>query len=209
MRLLVTNTQTSQAYDIIRCLRPHADRIVATMDRPHSFAAYSRFVDARYEIPTPNLDWQSGNIARNNTEAEEKYFKALLEICEKERIDVVYPSRDPDVFVCAKNKRTLNELGILTPAPELNVLLGALDKGKTIELAQKVGFPCPQTVEGYIGMDISSVRDAFGPPWIIKPRTSAGSTGMAIVTDPARLQDPPRAPHRWAPPWPGRTGGRC
>ena len=112
-----------------------------------------------------------------------------MEICKKERIDVIYPSRDPDVFVCSKNKGRLKEHGILTPVPELDVLLGVLDKGRTIELAQMAGFPCPETVVGYMGMDISGVQQAFGPPWIIKPRTSAGSTGMAIVTDPAKLQD--------------------
>ena len=85
MRLLVTNTQTSHAYDVIRCLRPYAERIVATMDRPISYAAYSRFVDARYRIPTPNTDWQSGNIGPKNTEAENNYFQALLDICDKLR----------------------------------------------------------------------------------------------------------------------------
>ncbi len=189
MRLLVTNTQTSHAYDVIRCLRPHAERIVATMDRPISYAAYSRFVDARYRIPTPNLDWQSGNIGPKNTEAENNYIQALLDICDKERINIIFPSRDPDIYVCSKNKQSLKDRGILTPVPELDILLGVLDKGNTIELAQMAGFPCPKTIMGYSGMDISAVVSAFGPPWIIKPRTSTGSTGMAIVNDSNKLQE--------------------
>ena len=32
MRLLVTNTQTPQAYAIIRALRPHAEHVVATIE---------------------------------------------------------------------------------------------------------------------------------------------------------------------------------
>ncbi|MCZ6893008.1 MAG: ATP-grasp domain-containing protein [Gammaproteobacteria bacterium] len=161
---------------------------MATIDRPMSYAAYSRFVDARYNIPTPNADWQSGRIELKNTEAEAKYLKALLEICDKEKITVIYPSRDPDIYICSKNKQMLQDRNILTPVPELDILLGVLDKGRTIELAQRAGFPCPKTILGYRGMDISAVNSAFGPPWIIKPRTSAGSTGMAIVNDLAKLQ---------------------
>ena len=118
---------------------------------------------------TSGYNWQSGNIGPKNTEAENNYIQAPLEICDKERIGIIFPSRDPDVYVCSKNKQSLKDRGILTPVPELDILLGVLDKGRTIELAQTAGFPCPKTIMGYSGMDISTVVSAFGPPWIIKP----------------------------------------
>ena len=51
MNLLVTNTFSPQAYDVIRALRPHAERVVATVEGDTRFqaglqpGAYSRLVD--------------------------------------------------------------------------------------------------------------------------------------------------------------------
>ena len=39
MNLLVTNTRNAQAYAIIRALRPHAEKIVATMEGDNRLAA--------------------------------------------------------------------------------------------------------------------------------------------------------------------------
>jgi hypothetical protein len=88
MNLLVTNTQNAQAYAIIRALRPHADKIVVTMEGAKrivarlSHAANSRLVDKRYYPPLPAADWQAGRVQRENTEGEEAYIQAVLRICE-------------------------------------------------------------------------------------------------------------------------------
>jgi hypothetical protein len=63
MNLLVTNTRNAQAYGVIRSLRPHAKKIIATMYGPNRFvarlspAANSRYVDKRYFVPSPVEDW--------------------------------------------------------------------------------------------------------------------------------------------------------
>ena len=54
--------------------------------RLRSHAAYSRLVDARYVVPSPERDWQSGLIARDNTDREERYLRAIIEICERENL---------------------------------------------------------------------------------------------------------------------------
>ena len=70
MNLLVTNTRNGQAYGVIRSLRPHATKIVATMYGPNRFvarllhAANSRYVDKCYFVPSAVEDWRTGNIQR-------------------------------------------------------------------------------------------------------------------------------------------------
>jgi hypothetical protein len=77
MNLLVTNTHKAQAYAIIRALRPHAEKIVATMEGDNrlvarlSHAANSRLVDKRSYTPSPAKDWRAGRIQKENTESEE------------------------------------------------------------------------------------------------------------------------------------------
>ena len=94
MNLLVTNTRNAQAYGIIRSLRPHTKKIVATMYGPNRFvarlshAANSRYVDKRYFVLSPVEDWRRGIIQKNNTDREEAYIQEILRICEQEAIDV-------------------------------------------------------------------------------------------------------------------------
>jgi hypothetical protein len=57
MRLRVTNRRNGQAYRVLRSLRRHATRVVATVHREHGVlarlapAAVSRFVDRLYAVP--------------------------------------------------------------------------------------------------------------------------------------------------------------
>lgn len=83
MNLLVTNTRNTQAYHIIRALRPYAKKIVATVEGDNpvvarlSHAANSRLVDKRYYTPSPAEDWSAGKIQRENTEREEAYIQTV------------------------------------------------------------------------------------------------------------------------------------
>ena len=88
MRLLVTNTHALQAYAITRCLRPHAERVVATLSgtRPLGFwppdhAAYTCLVDKRYRVPDPEADWLAGRIQAENTALESRFIARIQEIC--------------------------------------------------------------------------------------------------------------------------------
>ena len=107
MNVLVTNTRAPQAYAVIRALRPHARRIVAAVEGEGrlatlAHAANSRLVDGRCRTPSPVDDWWHGRVGPDNTPAEAAYVAALLRICEQERIDVIYPSWDPFVYVLYK-----------------------------------------------------------------------------------------------------------
>jgi hypothetical protein len=108
VNLLVTNSRHSQAYTIIRALRPYARKIVATMYGENrlvarlSPAANLRHVYRRYYVPSPAADWRAGRVGREGTEREEAYVQTLLAICESEEIDTIFPSWDPKVHVSAK-----------------------------------------------------------------------------------------------------------
>jgi hypothetical protein len=62
MNILVTNTRNSQAYTIIRALRPYANKIIATMEGENHFSAWfshaarSRLVGKRYFTTSPAAD---------------------------------------------------------------------------------------------------------------------------------------------------------
>jgi len=189
MNLLVTNTRNAQAYAIIRALRPHAQKIVVTMYGKNrlvarlSHAANSRLVDKRYYVPSPVEDWRAGKIQRENTEREEVYIQAVLRICEKEKIDTIFPSFDPQVYVFSKNKERFEKIGVLIPIPDYETVLTPLDKYRTIQAAEEVGFPCPKTYLPESEEDIRRIAEQLGFPLMIKPRFTAAGRGGGIIND--------------------------
>lgn len=45
-----------------------------------------------YPVPFAAHDWQRGRIRDENSESEEAYVQAILDICAREAIDTVFPS---------------------------------------------------------------------------------------------------------------------
>ncbi len=194
MNLLVTNSHSPQAYDIVRALRPYADRIVVTMEGDNrskarlSPVANSRLVDRRYYTPAPIQDWLAGNVKAENTEGEEAYVQRLLQICEIEKITAIYPSWDPHVYVLSKNLPRFNSVGVVIPIPDYNVTINAVDKHRTFQMAQEVGVPCPRTYQYDRQLDLDKVVEREGFPLVIKPRFTSGGRGMAIVRNYSELR---------------------
>ena len=189
MNLLVTNTRNTQAYIIIRSLRPYAKKIVVTMygksrlEARLSHAANSRLVDKRYFVPSPVADWRAGKIQRENTEREEAYIQTVEEICDRESIDVIFPTWDPKVYVFSKNKERFTKRGVLIPVPDYETVITPLDKYRTILAAEKVGFPCPKTYMPESVDDLKKIAADIGFPMVIKPRYASGGRGFEIVND--------------------------
>ena len=187
MNLLVTNSHSPQAYDIVRALRPYADRIVVTMEGDSrikarlSPSANSRLIDQRYYTPAPIQDWLAGDVTPENTEGEEAYIQRLLQICEKEKITVIYPSWDPHVYVLSKNLPRFSSVGVVIPVPDYRITINAIDKHRTFQMAGEVGVPCPRTYLYDHQLDLESVVEREGFPLVIKPRFTSGGRGMAIV----------------------------
>jgi hypothetical protein len=202
MRVLITNSQTRQTYSIILCLRETADRIVVTMDGTNRFrartanTANSRFVDARYYVPRPDLDWHAGRIQPGNTEREERYVQRIEEVCRLESIDTIFPSFDPHVYVFAKNKQRFEENGIVIVGPDHEQVLAPLDKYSSVKAAEGAGLPVPRTFLPGDDTQIDEVPDLIGPPWVIKPRYTAGSEGQVYVTERKALKETYHAVNR-------------
>jgi biotin carboxylase len=193
MNLLVTNTRNTQAYIIIRALRPYAQKIVVTMYGKNrlqarlSHAANSRLVDKRYYVPSPVGDWRAGRIQPENTEREEAYIRAVEQICEREEIDTIFPTWDPKVYVFSKNRERFAKIGVLIPVPDYETVITPLDKYRTIRAAEEVGFPCPKTYLPESEDDLKKIAEELGFPLVIKPRFASGGRGFEIVRDFAEL----------------------
>ena len=190
MRLLVTNARVPQAYTIVRYLRAHAEKVFVTMSGPRPLgiwptchAAYSRLVDGRFRVPDPERDWYEGRIQPENTEREQDFVTAMLDLCEREKIDTIFPSQDAWVYVFSKNKKLFEDHGILIPVPDYDILIKPLDKYRTVLCAQEVGFPAPRTYVPENEADVARIARDLDPPWVIKLRFTMGTRGLEVIDD--------------------------
>jgi carbamoylphosphate synthase large subunit len=135
-------------------------------------AVFSRFVDARYKVPHFAGEWLAGRLADGNGEAEEAYIQRIEEICRLEKVDVIFPSLDPEVYLFAKNKQRLAEQGILTVVADPEVIRIPMDKALTTRWRNAWGSRAPgpgSRIPG--GCGAHSLESS--PPWIVKPRFTA------------------------------------
>ena len=195
LNLLVTNTRYTQAYDIIRSLRPFANHIVAEgygrnlMTARSTHAVNSRLVDRWCRLPSPVEDWKAGIIRESNTEREEAYVQGVLAVCARERINTIYPSWDPHVYVFSKNRERFAEKGILIPVPGLSRLMVLLDKLRSVRAAQEAGFPCPRTHVPGGPDDLKEIARDLGFPIVIKLRFTTGGWGLRYARDLEELSE--------------------
>ncbi len=134
-------------------------------------------------------DWRAGRIRRENTEREETYIQAILRICEQEKIDTIFPSYDAHVYVFSKNKVRFEKMGVLIPIPDYEAVITPLDKYRTIQAAEEVGFPCPKTFLPQTEENVRRIANDLGFPLIMKRRFTAGGRGMHLIKDLPELLD--------------------
>jgi predicted ATP-grasp superfamily ATP-dependent carboligase len=169
--------------------------VIATRYREHGLlgrlapGAVSRFVDRVYPVPFVARGWQRGVTGNDNSAVEERYVAAVLDICEREAIDTVYPSWDPEVALLSRHKARFTARGIALPVPDWRVLRTTMDKYVMSRAALDAGFPCPRTCLPGTLAEAREMAEELGFPLFVKPRFSSGSRGVRLVTRPQGLAD--------------------
>jgi biotin carboxylase len=132
-------------------------------------------------VPLPIHDWSAGRIDAANTPAEQTFVDEVARICERERLDVIFPSWDPYVYILSKNRTFFADRGVTVPVPSFETVLTALDKHRTVQAAQATGFPCPGSCLYESPAQLDRLAERWGFPLVLKPRFTSGGHGMAIV----------------------------
>jgi carbamoyl-phosphate synthase large subunit len=73
------------------------------------------------------------------------YIPTILEICQREKINLVFPLIDPDIPVLANHKSTFEATGIRLAVVPLSAVDIVNDKWQTHKFFQKLGVPTPKS----------------------------------------------------------------
>jgi len=141
----------------------HRYRIVATDMNPLSAPLFR--ADKGYIVPSAS---------------EEGYLSALLDICMKEKAQVLIPGSVYELEKILTAKEILDEIGVVSILGSQEMVDIGLDKWKTHNFLEKNGFLCPKT---YLPEDVGNHLKDINFPLLLKPRRSFGSKGIYVVNN--------------------------
>jgi carbamoyl-phosphate synthase large subunit len=119
---------------------------------------------------------------------KDHYTEALLEICQKNSIDIVIPLIDPELEVLAPLRGRFETEGILLLVSPLETIEMASDKYLTYQFAKENGLHAPQTfTEIALALD-QLTAGALHWPVMVKPRKGSASVNITTCYDKLQLE---------------------
>jgi carbamoyl-phosphate synthase large subunit len=97
------------------------------------------------------------------------YIPTLVEICDHERIDLIFPLIDPEIPVLAHDRRRLESTGARLVALTAQSVATVADKLRTASLFHEIGVPTPRSWSAH-----EAREDVLEYPVFVKPRFGSG-----------------------------------
>lgn len=124
--------------------------------------------DAYYQVP-------SGN--------DPKYVENLLDICRKERADILIPIMALELEALSANKERFEAIGTKVSISDNEQLKIANNKLLLFNFLKSEGLPCPNYYPVRSLDDVDKAIDKIGLPIVFKTAEGSGSRGMRIIDD--------------------------
>lgn len=143
-------------------------RIVGVDADPNATARF--FVDSFYTVPMGN---------------DGAYIHEILKICKKEKIDIILPGADEEVYAISQKKTEFSEKGIICAVDEFNNLKLIRDRWRLYKTLEKNNLAVPDFKLISNNGELKMAADFFNYPtkkFVIIPRISKrASRGVWIV----------------------------
>lgn len=172
----MTSPHRGAGYAIATALRPHCAWLVASISTHRWSFARSRLYDRVFKLSPPSDTW----IASPESPQAREHAARLAEFCSLERIDVLWPSNDAELFAVVRNRQLFDSVGTRLAAPSFDSLVNCADKYSVLQAAQSVGFPVMPAIACESVDSASDWLQAHRPPYVVKSRWSTNSNGVAL-----------------------------
>ena len=179
-RILVLDGETTQALACVRALGRvgHTVFVAGVGHRP--LAAWSRYCRERFRLGDETL----GEFGR------------LRALARANGVQVVLPQTERSCMLCNLEREAWEELGIVVGCGPEDLVWGAFDKARTLQLAEGCGVRVPPQHVPESLEDGRAAAQAIGYPVVVKPRFShfwhggrfASGTGSRYARDAAELE---------------------
>lgn len=144
----------------------------------------------------------------------EAFLAFLREELKESNYDIVLPMEEETLLLLARHREEFAPVARL-PIPPYETIVKVRDKGWLLQHAAQQGVPIPRTVWVKDLAELATISKVIPGPWVIKPRVSSGSFGIAYVEHEEDLPEAYRKVHSQFPfpliqerlPWEGEAFG--
>lgn len=175
IRIILTSVGGLVAPGIIKSFKREAiennERLfIVGIDMQKEAVGY-HFVDKSYVVPKGD---------------SKDYTTILMEIAEKNDIDVIIPCSDEELLSISKEKYNFVKKGIIPICSDYETVYKANDKGLMLKFLREKNVPVPKF---YLPTNIEDVEDAAKElmypfnPIVVKPRLARGGRGFKIIEE--------------------------
>lgn len=171
IKIIVTSIGATGALNIIRSYRKLGRENIKLIGVDFSEnVAGKYFVNKFYRIPHGD---------------DERYIDTLLEICQKENVNILIPIFGNELLKISKNIEEFKKRNIMVPISDTNVLEICFNKEKTYEFFDKINIEYPKM---YRNLDEIRETDL---PLFVKPKISlfGGSRGAKKIGNLEELEN--------------------
>ena len=152
------------------CLKNNGERVTRLIGADMSDdKSILQMCDAVYPVPRGN---------------DPKYVDALLEICQKENVDVVLPIMSVELEELARNKERFEAIGTIVSVSDIEPLRIANNKRKLLDYLVQSGLPCAEYRVVNSVNELKNAVEAMGYPdkkLCVKAVNGSGSRGFRIL----------------------------
>lgn len=173
LNVLMVSGWVDQAFTIVRSFskQEHINLFVADC-WPKSACGHSKYCKKFHLIPGFE---------------EPEYIPAILEVCKKDRIDIVLPVHQEDLIEIARNKEAIEAAGFRLPIPAYTLIDLAIDKYRMFKLARDLSLAVPET-HLLTEINPSDLGRSIDLPVLVKLRRSTGQRGQKKVGSVAEFE---------------------
>ena len=184
-RVLVTDGHWRKTLAAVRSLGKRGVEVTVGESSRVATALFSKYCRRRVIYPS----------VRRHPEA---FLAFLREELKESNYDLVMPMEEETLLLLARHREEFASVARL-PIPPYETIVKVRDKGWLLQHAAQQGIPIPRTAWVKDIAELHTIKEAIPPPWVIKPRVSSGSFGIAYVEHEADLPAAYRKVHSQFP----------
>ncbi len=167
MNILITSA--GRRVSLIRAFRKEAKKIepdskIFAVDLNPGLSSACNISDGSFKVPKVTSS---------------EYISTLTDLCERNDIDLVIPTIDPELPVLATNKDQLECNGLKVVVSNMELVRACQDKTNTVQFFKEREIPTPQIID----------KDNLRYPIYAKPYDGSSSENNYIIQDASELRD--------------------
>lgn len=169
--VFVTDAQARTALAVIRSLGKKGLSVTGGEETRFATGVFSKYCSKSVVYPPPK-------------DHKQEFIQYMVDFFERNPYEVLFPVADFSIQPIIDNAEILSKY-VTIALPPRDVLYRGYDKGKTFDIASRIGTPCPLTFTLRSADDLLNLENdpRITYPVVLKPCISSGRRGVQICTD--------------------------